>query len=71
MGNDPFVPLEWLFWSAAIISAAVALLRAESLASNTGAGVRNRGIGQMVLWLICAAVALTGFILAVVSMHTG
>lgn len=71
MGNDPYVPLEWFFWCAAIGAAGIALVRAEFLSSNTGPGLRSRSAGQLVLWLICIASTILGFVLAAISTHTG
>ncbi|MBT1001454.1 hypothetical protein KIH31_02465 [Paenarthrobacter sp. DKR-5] len=66
-----FGVLEWLFWVVAIISAAAALFRAESITTGNAPGVRRKSGLLTGLWVLATAAALAGFITAMIAMRVG
>jgi len=69
MNQGPTALIQWLCWIVAVISAVAALVRA-GVAST--AGVVRQKSGQIgVLWILCAASVLTGFILAAAAVRSG
>jgi len=64
-------PLEWLFWTIAIASAGIALMRASVVSAGQSPGVREKSGIITGLWILCVASAITGFILAVAAVRAG
>ncbi len=63
--------VQWLCWIIAVASAGTALIRA-GVASTAGPRiVRQTSGGAVGLWILCAASALTGFILAAAAVRAG
>lgn len=64
MDQGSTVIIQWLCWTIAIASAITALVRA-SVASTAGPAVVRQKSGLIgMLWILSAASALTGYILA-------
>lgn len=63
--------VQWLCWTIAVASAGTALIRA-GVASTAGPRVVRQHSGVVGgLWILCAASALTGFVLAAAAVRGG
>lgn len=63
--------IQWLCWIIAIASAGTALIRA-GVASTGGPRIVRQNSGLIgMLWILSAASALTGFILAAAAVRAG
>ena len=63
--------IQWLCWTIAIASAGTALVRAGAASTAGPLVVRQKSGVVGVLWILCAASALTGFILAAAAVRAG
>ncbi|GGH91586.1 hypothetical protein ACFFGR_05550 [Arthrobacter liuii] len=68
-GSTAFI--QWLCWTVAVVSAGTALVRA-GVASTAGPRIVREKSGQIgMLWILCAASVITGFILAAAAVRSG
>ncbi|MET3809641.1 hypothetical protein [Arthrobacter sp. UYEF3] len=63
--------IQWLCWIIAVASAAAALIRTGVAATGGPRIVRQNSSLIGVLWILSAASALTGFILAAAAVRAG
>jgi hypothetical protein len=71
MGESLVATYEWVFWTIAIASAGIALIRAGVVSAGRGPGLREKSGLVVFLWILCAVSALSGFVLAAAAVRTG